>query len=321
MRLGNAAAIGLPLILVGAAGYAVLTASPARSHHEPQPHVAEAAAAPSPPWSGPCAQLQGRELGVVTTVKTLTGYPARTGVRPNIVEFYTSFGRPFWVTAFNDAEAIGAVPLMQWNPVNVGIASIADGSEDAYLRAFASAVRDYRCPVIVSFGHEMNGDWFPWGYRHTKPAIFDAAWRRIVDVFASQHASNVTWLWTTNIQHPGNGASALAPWWPGAAYVTWVGVDGYYRYPAATFASVFDGTLHQVARLDPTAPVLIAETAVNVRSPVALGQLADLFASIASRHLLGFVWFDVKADENWVLEDNPAVLAAFRAAAAGWLSG
>jgi mannan endo-1,4-beta-mannosidase len=321
VRLGKAAAIGLPLVLVGAASYSVLTASPARSHREPHEHVADAAAAPRPAWSAPCAQPQRRELGVVTAVKSLTGYPARTGVSPNIVEFYTSFGRPFWVQAFNDAETIGAVPLMQWNPDSVGIASIADGSKDAYLRSFASAVRGYGCPVIVSFGHEMNGNWFPWGYGHTSPATFDAAWRRIVDVFASQHASNVTWLWTPNIERPGNGASALAPWWPGAAYVTWVGVDGYYRYPAATFASVFDGTLHQVARLDPGAPVLITETAVNVRSPNALSQLADLFASLASKNLLGLVWFDVKADENWVLEDNPAVLAAFRAAAAAWLSG
>jgi mannan endo-1,4-beta-mannosidase len=321
VRLGKVTAVGLPLVLAGAAGYAVLTAGPARPHREPRQQVAEAAAAPSPAWSGPCAQPQRRELGVVTAVQSLTGYPARTGVRPNIVEFYTGFGRPFWVAAFNAAEAIGAVPLMQWNPVSVRITSIADGSQDAYIRKFASAVRDYRCPVIVSFGHEMNGNWFPWGYRHTSPTVFDTAWRRIVDVFASQHASNVTWLWTTNVERPGNGASALAPWWPGAAYVSWVGVDGYYRYPAATFASVFDGTLKQIARIDPAAPVLIAETAVNVRSPSALGQLADLFGSIASKHLLGFVWFDVKADENWVLEDSPAVLAAFRAAAAAWLSG
>jgi mannan endo-1,4-beta-mannosidase len=316
VRLGKAAAIGLPLILAGAAGYAVLT--------EPRQHVAEAAvAAPTPAaWPGPCAQPQRRELGVVAPVKSLAGYAASTGVSPNIAAFYTSFGSPFWAGAFNAAESAGAVPLMQWNPVGLEVASIADGSQDAYLRAFASAVRDYRCPVIVSFGHEMNGNWFPWGYEHTSPAVFVTAWRRIVDVFASQQASNVTWLWTVNADQAGNhDVSPLAPWWPGAAYVSWVGVDGYYRSANATFESLFGNTLPQIRQLAPDVPVLIAETAVNVKASGALAQLADLFGSVSRLRLRGLVWFDIKAQEDWALEDNAAVLAAFRTAAAVWLRG
>jgi mannan endo-1,4-beta-mannosidase len=321
VRLGKAAAICLPLLLVGVAGYAVLTAGPARSQREPRRHNAEAAAAePSPAWPGACARPQRRELGVVAPVRSLSGYPASTGVSPNIAEFYTTFGSPFWAGAFNAAESIRAVPLMQWNPEGLRIASIAAGSKDAYLRKFASAVRAYRCPVILSFGHEMNGNWFPWGYEHTSPAVFVAAWRRIVDIFASQRASNVTWLWTVNTRPPGNNdVSPPAPWWPGAAYVTWVGIDGYYRSADDTFESLFGSTMPQVRQLAPDAPVLITETAVDVNAPGALAQLADLFSGVSSQHLRGLVWFDIKAEEDWALEDNPAVLAAFRAAAAVWL--
>jgi mannan endo-1,4-beta-mannosidase len=321
VRLGKAAAICLPLLLVGVAGYAVLTADPARSQHGPHPHRAEAAIAESSPaWPGACAQPERRELGVVAPVRSLSGYPASTGVSPNIAEFYTTFGSPFWAGAFNAAEAIGAVPLMQWNPESLGIASIAAGHQDAYLRRFAAAVRAYRCPVILSFGHEMNGNWFPWGYEHTSPVVFVAAWRRIVDIFASQRASNVTWLWTVNTEPAGNNdVSPLAPWWPGAAYVSWVGVDGYYRSAGDTFESLFGNTLPQIRQLAPDAPVLITETAVDVKAPAALAQLADLFSGVGSQHLRGLVWFDIKAEEDWALEDNPAVLAAFRAAAATWL--
>ena len=38
-----------------------------------------------------------------------------------------------------------------------------------------------------------------WGYRHTSPAAFVAAWRHVVNVFRAQGAYNVTWLWTINI--------------------------------------------------------------------------------------------------------------------------
>lgn len=323
MRRGKAAAICLPLILAGLAGYAVLTGDAARSQRQPRPRTAEAAAvAPSQAWPGACAEPQRRELGVVSPVRALTGYPASTGISPNIAEFYVTFGSPFWAGAFNAAESIGAVPLMQWNPESPGVASIAAGGEDAYLRRFAAAVRAYGCPVILSFGHEMNGNWFPWGYQHTSPAVFVAAWRRVVDIFASQGASNVIWLWTVNAQPPGNhDVSPLAQWWPGAAYVSWVGVDGYYRTPGATFESLFGSTLPQIRELAPGAPVLVTETAVDVKAPRALAQLTDLFSSVSSQHLRGLVWFDIKAEEDWALEDNSAVLAAFRSAAAAWLSG
>ena len=39
-------------------------------------------------------------------------------------------------------------------------------------------------PVILSFGHETNGNWYSWAYRHaSQQAAFVAAWRHIVSVF------------------------------------------------------------------------------------------------------------------------------------------
>ena len=50
------------------------------------------------------------------------------------------------------------------------------------------------------FGHEMNGNWYSWGYQHAlTAAVFVAAWRHIVTVFRPQGAGNVTWLWTVNV--------------------------------------------------------------------------------------------------------------------------
>ena len=79
--------------------------------------------------------------------------------------------------------------------------AIASGQYDAYLRSYAAAVKAFGRQVIFSFGHEMNGYWYSWGYRHTSPAVFVAAWRHIVTVFRAAGAQNVTWLWTINIMH------------------------------------------------------------------------------------------------------------------------
>ena len=105
--------------------------------------------------------------------------------------FQTSFART--------AAKHGAVPLVQINPTDVSLAAIASGQYDAYLTSYAQAVRAYRHPVILSFGHEMNGYWYSWGYRHTSPAVFVAAWRHIVTLFRALGTRNVTWLWTVNI--------------------------------------------------------------------------------------------------------------------------
>ena len=106
----------------------------------------------------------------------------------------------------------------------VSLAAIAAGKYDAYLSQFAVQVKADHHPVILSFGHEMNGYWYPWGNGHTSPAAFVAAWRHMVTLFRDLGARNVTWLWTVNIidsRH--NRIPSPRPWWPGSSYVNWVG--------------------------------------------------------------------------------------------------
>ena len=109
--------------------------------------------------------------------------------------WYQSFPAGFARTVASE----GAVPLVQMDPENISVAAIASGHYDGYLTSYAEAVRHYHYPVIVSFGHEMNGGWYSWGYRKTSAATFVAAWRHIVSLFRAAGARNVTWLWTVNI--------------------------------------------------------------------------------------------------------------------------
>jgi hypothetical protein len=73
--------------------------------------------------------------------------------------------------------------LVQLQPNGVTLASIAAGHSDDYLRSYADAVIAFGHPVILSFGHEMNGSWYSWGYGRASPATFVAAWRHIVRLF------------------------------------------------------------------------------------------------------------------------------------------
>jgi hypothetical protein len=239
------------------------------------------------------------------------------GRQPNIVSYYSHWETPFQVNFATDAAKHGATTLVQIAPRGVPLASIASGQYDPYLKSYALAVKAFGRPVVLSFGHEMNGTWYPWGYGRTSPEVFVAAWRHIVKLFRSLGTRNVTWMWTVNIIGQPNHSPAPNRWWPGKSYVNWVGIDGYYRAPSSTFASVFGPTIAHVRELTPD-PILIAETAAEP----SLGQSAkidDLFTGVHTFSLLGFVWFNADDPsvsspgvmQRWHLS-NPAALAAFR---------
>jgi mannan endo-1,4-beta-mannosidase len=250
--------------------------------------------------------------GVPTSYAGVTSFADATGARPDVVMSYSGWFVPFPVRFATTAADNGAAPLVQMDPDGISIAAIASGRYDGYLSAYAEAVRAYRHPVIIGFGHEMNGDWYSWGYRNTQPAVFVAAWRHIVRLFRALGARNVTWLWTVNIINDTQAGKIPnpTPWWPGNAYVTWVGVDGYYLKPNWQFAPLFGPTIGAVRALTGK-PILVGETGATPGAGQP-AKIADLFAGIRAYGLLGFVWFDTTNDIGQKFGiSSPAAITAF----------
>jgi mannan endo-1,4-beta-mannosidase len=252
--------------------------------------------------------------GLPDSYSQVTDFAKATGAKPDVVMYYSGWFVPFPNTFADQVADNGAVPLVQMNPDTVKVSAIASGRYDAYLSSYAEAVRAYHNPVILSFGHEMNGNWSPWGYTNTSPAAFVAAWRHIVTLFRALGARNVTWLWTVNIindSRAGNVDSSLDRWWPGASYVTWVGVDGYYLKPSWQFAPLFGPTISAV-RILTSDPILIAETGAT-QAASQPSKITELFAGVRSYGLLGFVYYDSTntINQQFVI-DSPAAIAAFR---------
>jgi mannan endo-1,4-beta-mannosidase len=241
------------------------------------------------------------------------------GIQPDMITFYPKFGQKFDSSAACAIVKEGALPVLQWDPKNVSLANIAAGKRDRYLRSFATAVKRFGDRIVLSFGHEMNGNWYSWGYGHTPAKVFVAAWQHIVNVFRTVGVTNVTWLWTVNVINESRAGRipSPAPWWPGRAYVNWVGIDGYYYRPSWVFVSLFGPTSARVRALTGD-PILIAETGA---SPAAAqpAKIADIFAGIHSYSLLGFVWFDAQGTRDWQIT-SPAAIAAYRQGAESYLA-
>jgi mannan endo-1,4-beta-mannosidase len=251
--------------------------------------------------------------GAPASYAGVTTFADATGARPDVVMYYSGWYMPFPVGFATTVANNGAVPLVQMDPDGISVARIASGQYDAYLSAYAEAVRDYRHPVILSFGHEMNGSWYSWGSTQTSPATFVAAWRHIVTLFRVLGARNVTWLWTVNIVNNTQDGRIPppAPWWPGSSFVNWVGIDGYYLEPSWQFAPLFGPTIAKVRALT-NDPILIAETGATAAADQP-AKIADVFAGIHLYGLLGFVYFDATNYQGLDFSlSSPAALAAFR---------
>jgi mannan endo-1,4-beta-mannosidase len=266
----------------------------------------------------PASYLGVYETGMPPAYDPIADFATAAGRQPNLFGYYSGWVEPFAASFAARAYRHGLIPYVQIDPTYASVSAIAAGDYDSYLRAYAESVQDFGHAVVIGFGHEMNAPWYSWGYGHVRPATFIAAWRHIVTLFRSQGADNVTWLWTVNQDRPGTGP--IASWWPGAQYVTWVGIDGYYFRPSDTFSSVFGHTIDQV-RAFTNKPVLLSETAVGP----AAGQFAkigNLFAGMRQYKTLGLVWFDETQHggidhQNWRIEGDPVAEAAFRLGVAG----
>ncbi|MFJ2739986.1 glycoside hydrolase family 26 protein [Streptomyces sp. NPDC087440] len=254
--------------------------------------------------------------GLPGSLKPLKTFARQAGKQPNLVGYYAAWGDRF---DEGNAAAVwneGALPLISWEPHKTPLADIAAGRGDDYIRTYARAVRELNLPVAISFAHEMNGDWYPWGTKKTTPAEYTGAWKRMHDLFEEVGATSVIWVWTPNVINPMPSVK-LKPYFPGDDYVDWVGVIGYYaQHGATTFETLFDPTLKQV-RTFTRKPVIIPETASEggQRKPA---DIKDLFRGVEKRDdVIGFVWFDYNKEADWRISSGPLAQRTFRDEARG----
>ncbi|HEX6933668.1 MAG TPA: glycosyl hydrolase [Streptosporangiaceae bacterium] len=277
--------------------------------------ASDGSAKPIPP--GACLGNVPKHFAGLAVKKNITQnsqtFQTVTGNAPQIVEFYNPFLKPFAAHQALEVINAGEIPLIQLNPYHVSERRIAEGVYDRRLKAYAVAVRKFGCAVVLSFGHEMNGWWYPWGVKgHTTPADFIAAWRHVHDVFAKNGARNVIWSWDPSHQYsspkPGKIATPASEWYPGSKYVDWIGLDGYLGYDTnghpQTFSEIFSFQLNDIRHVAPHKLIYIAETGV-APGPAALAQIRALFHGIAAYRLAGLVWFDAlgQADSHGTLKE------------------
>ncbi len=245
----------------------------------------------------------------------------KLGRRLDIVHWFTNWDNPYYPELVEAASQGGRLPLISWQPHNQSVADIAAGRYDGYLREWARGAASAPGPVYVRPFPEMNGDWTPW---NGDTATFRAAWRRVVDVFDEMGATNVRWVFSPNVtDEPRTEANKMERYYPGAAYVDVLALDGYnwgdsnVFYPAwRSFTEVFEQGYERIIAVGDQ-PVWIAEFASSDEGGDKAQWVADMFATPGFERVEALVWFDEDKEADWRITSGPDVLHAFRAALSG----
>lgn len=250
--------------------------------------------------------------GALGSFTKVNQFASTAKIYPRTISAYVYWGGPFDVTFADHCAYHGAVPLMQLEPEDVTLQSIAKGKSDRWLRSYAEAVKKWGDPVMIGFAAEPDGKWAPWGERFQSPAEWVAADRHVIDVFRAVGAKNVKFLWTMNeMKKP----ALIRKYWPGRSFMQWVGIDGYIATPKDTFNSVFRATIQLVRKMAPHAPILLSEVGVNTKANQIRG-LKSLFSGIRKDRLAGLLYFDVNQPDHahyWRIEGHPGSIRTFRA--------
>lgn len=199
------------------------------------------------PFADRYPETTAREFG--------TGHPTVFGV-PSIWQddagHYDTFeiGVQPSITAFQAFDP-ALIPVISWSAQTgwsasptggISTQTIMTGAQDAYITAFAQAIKHYKRPVFLrAVCGEINLDYAEHCSQTTDHAraaqSFVAAWRRVVTIFRQGGVTNVSWTWNVNTFPPPPSDWGIDPhidtYYPGDEYVDWVTADHYDYGPIA----------------------------------------------------------------------------------------
>lgn len=266
---------------------------------------------------------------------------SRYGVAPASVQWFDN-----WASgdAFDaaDARTLWSQGIMMdftwepWNP-NLGVddagqihlQDIIDGKWDAYIKAEGAQFASVKAPIMVRWGHEFNGNWYPWGIvnNNSDPTPYIKAYQHVHDLVVAAGATSVQWVWCfNNGSTPDAAYNNLALSYPGDAYVDWVAIDGYNwgLDPSwdptgnhwTSFDALFSSAYAQARAIAPKRPVMLAEVGSSEDGGNKAQWISDMSTALQSGSypdLKLVSYFDQDKEELWSGTSSPATQSAFTA--------
>lgn len=267
----------------------------------------------------------------LTNLETLIGKKVAIA---HIYRGWEALASPSLLTDLQTLDSHGWRPMISANPYffdkcqangQILYKAIATGNCDDFIRSAAQNISKFGKPMFLRFAWEMNINSMEWGVNRTgsSPDDFITAWRHMHDIFASEHAQNVLWVFSPNTE--ASGSLTYATIYPGDDYVDWLGLDGYnWGNTQAwstwqTFEDVFSASYSHIHALAPAKPIMLAETnTTDQRGDKPAWYLDMLQKQLPTNfpQVQAVVFYNedrtVKEGVNWLITSSDQALKAFK---------
>ncbi len=291
--------------------------------------------------------------GPLTWGFALDGYPVSreklkaievsTGLKPGMVVFFLQWPGPdddtaggFPLESLEAITSIDATPCITWEPMHLKDGSevtinrdeIIGGRYDGYIRRFAEDAKNWKKPLLIRFGHEMNVKRYHWGTPATEfgpqnPALYRQMYRYVADIFRNAGADNVRWVFCPNAENvpdasydPSSAWNTFSAYYPGSGYVDILGVDGYnwgttrkkethgWDSTWMSFGDIFQKPVVELRKLDPGKPVFVFETSTTLAGGDKEKWIIDMMREAPRLGIDGIVWFQSDKEVDWRIESG-----------------
>lgn len=202
-----------------------------------------------------------------------------TGRYPAIWTVWSAWGNPdskaFPSGMVKKIKSRGAVPMVFWEPVkrqglctdHARFKKIKNGKFDGYIKNWARGAKKSKTKILLRFAHEINGRYFPWtiGSCGNKVKDYKAAWKRVHHLVRNKvGAKNVKFVWTV-AKKSSTGGNPYKRFYPGKAYVQFVGFSSFNWGSQGKWLSMVQGVkpVMKWFKQFTSKPVIIAELGSN----------------------------------------------------------
>lgn len=230
----------------------------------------------------------------IVTAKRISDFEAL--VNKNIVWAYFSNNWynhiQFPTSEVNTISSSGKIPFIRIMPrtnfdeggpdPNYTMQKIIDGYFDAELTQWAIDAKNTNIPLLVEFGTEVNGNWFPWNGQYNGagetssygdinipdgPERFRDAYRHIIDICNTNGLHNISWFFHIDAYgEPNVEWNKIENYYPGDQYIDWLGVSIYGPQESnedyQDFSEIMDDIYPSLTALS-NKPIAILEFAIT----------------------------------------------------------
>jgi hypothetical protein len=240
------------------------------------------------------------------------------------VDWFVSSGHPLLLSVKAQRRNNQVV---QWRDIAAAQPGSALHNE---IVTWATRVKNLGTHVYFIFNHEPEASA---NSGNGTPAEFVAAWRKVVTVFRGQGVANADYLWTmTAFAFKAKDRRRAADWYPGDAYVDYVGGDAYNWHNCRSGTSTPWNSLESL--LDPmrrfaqgrTVKGLMVPEWASTEDPAQPGRKAQWYAAAQAlfkkpgwEGFKGVLYYNKTSKFpgcSWFVDSSQTALDAFRAMAA-----